>query len=105
MFMTCCPFPALAGLTPQDTPPPRTQFQTFPFAMRHLDAKKGRFCISECLKHELVNPYPVLVSKADETTAHFKTTILIRSSEIEKVTPTRTLHHPRTNSHFLHTHR
>eukprot|EP00754_Rhynchopus_humris_P012893 Rhum_TRINITY_DN14309_c16_g1::Rhum_TRINITY_DN14309_c16_g1_i1::g.81027::m.81027 len=62
------------------------KFQTFPFAMRHLDAKKGRFCISECLKHELVNPYPVLVSKADETTAHFKTTILIRSSEIEKVT-------------------
>eukprot|EP01061_Rhynchopus_euleeides_P012008 TRINITY_DN21609_c0_g3_i1.p1 TRINITY_DN21609_c0_g3~~TRINITY_DN21609_c0_g3_i1.p1 ORF type:complete len:396 (+),score=222.39 TRINITY_DN21609_c0_g3_i1:70-1257(+) len=62
------------------------KFQTFPFSMRHLDPKKGPFCISECLKHDLVSPYPVLQSKADETVAQFKSTILVRSSEIERVT-------------------
>ncbi|KAJ9442193.1 ERBB-3 BINDING PROTEIN 1 [Diplonema papillatum] len=62
------------------------KFQTFPFSMRHLDPKKGRFCISECMKHDLVNPYPVLKSKADETVAQFKTTILLKPSEIEAIT-------------------
>jgi len=62
------------------------RFQTFPFGVRHLDSKKGRFCISECLKHDLVEPYPVLKSGKDEHVAHFKSTILIKTSEIEKVT-------------------
>eukprot|EP01059_Diplonema_ambulator_P006542 TRINITY_DN16206_c1_g1_i1.p1 TRINITY_DN16206_c1_g1~~TRINITY_DN16206_c1_g1_i1.p1 ORF type:complete len:406 (+),score=185.28 TRINITY_DN16206_c1_g1_i1:144-1220(+) len=61
------------------------KFQTFPFSMRHLDPKKGRFCISECMKHDLVNPYPALSSKAGETIAQFKSTILIKPNEIEKV--------------------
>eukprot|EP01064_Diplonema_japonicum_P003590 TRINITY_DN122_c0_g4_i1.p1 TRINITY_DN122_c0_g4~~TRINITY_DN122_c0_g4_i1.p1 ORF type:complete len:416 (+),score=168.74 TRINITY_DN122_c0_g4_i1:72-1250(+) len=61
------------------------KFQTFPFSMRHLDPKKGRFCISECMKHDLVNPYPALNSKSTETVAQFKSTILIKTNEIEKV--------------------
>ena len=61
------------------------KFQNYPFSMRHLDPKKGRFGINECLKHDLVNPYPVLKSKPSETVAHFCSTILIKTNEIEKV--------------------
>eukprot|EP00662_Eupelagonemidae_sp_cell21_P052291 gene52291-9544_t len=54
--------------------------------MRHLDPKKGRFCISECLKHDLVQPFPVLESKKEEIVAHFKATVLITANAVERVT-------------------
>jgi len=33
--------------------------------------------VSECLKHDLLNPYPVLLEKSGELVAHFKVTALI----------------------------
>jgi len=54
-----------------------SRFQTFPFTLRALDARTGRLGISECLKHELVIPYPVLYEKPGETVVHFKTTVFI----------------------------
>eukprot|EP00756_Hemistasia_phaeocysticola_P028531 Hpha_TRINITY_DN16179_c3_g14::TRINITY_DN16179_c3_g14_i1::g.8021::m.8021 len=62
------------------------RFQTFPFGLRFLDPKKRMLCMSECLKHDLVQAYPVLESRKDEIVAHFKTTILITANQIEKIT-------------------
>jgi len=33
--------------------------------------------VSECTKHDLLHPYPVLTEKAGEVVAHFKYTVLI----------------------------
>eukprot|EP01062_Namystynia_karyoxenos_P025981 TRINITY_DN20334_c0_g1_i1.p1 TRINITY_DN20334_c0_g1~~TRINITY_DN20334_c0_g1_i1.p1 ORF type:complete len:452 (+),score=181.82 TRINITY_DN20334_c0_g1_i1:96-1358(+) len=62
------------------------KFQTFPFSLRYLDPKKGRFCISECMKHDLVQPYPILESRREEVVAHFKTTVLITANSITPIT-------------------
>lgn len=62
------------------------RFQTFPFGLRALDPKKRMMCVAECMKHDLLQPYPVLESKKDEIVAHFKTTILITANQIEKIT-------------------
>jgi len=55
-------------------------FPTFPFALRALDEKKGKLGITECLKHELVYPFPVLFEKAGEFVAQVKFTVLITGS-------------------------
>jgi len=62
-----------------------TKFHTFPFTIRVLDEKKGRFGISECLKHDLLSPWPVLYEKGGEVVAHLKTTVLIQSSSVEPI--------------------
>jgi len=67
-----------------------SRFPTLPFTLRALDEKRGRLGITECLKHDLVNPYPVLYEKQGEFVAQFKFTVL--------VLPSGTL---RLNSHAL----
>jgi len=57
-----------------------TRFPTLPFTLRALDEKRGRLGITECLKHDLVSPYPVLYEKPGEFVAQFKFTVLILSS-------------------------
>jgi len=61
-------------------------FQTFPFATRHLNQKRGRIGIQECLKHDMVVPYPVLYERDGEVVAHVKSTVLVLSTRIEPVT-------------------
>lgn len=39
-----------------------------------ITAKLG---VSDCMKHQLLDPYPVLVEKAGELVAHFKITVLL----------------------------
>lgn len=41
-----------------------------------ITAKLG---VKECLEHELLNPYPVLLDKSGELVAHFKYTVMILS--------------------------
>jgi len=62
------------------------KFQTFPFALRHLDQKRGRIGIQECLSHDVVVPYPVLYEKEGETVAHVKATVLVLATKIEQIT-------------------
>jgi len=66
-------------------------FQTFPFAVRHLDAKKGPFGVRDCMNHNLVVPYPVLWEKSGIQLAQVKATILVTGNKIDKVTNNVTL--------------
>lgn len=63
-----------------------SNFKNFPFALRYLDPKTGRMGIHECLANELVHQYPVLYEKPGAHVIHLKSTVLISSNAIEKVT-------------------
>jgi len=56
------------------------RFPTLPFSLRALDEKRGKLGITECLKHGIVSPYPVLYEKPGEFVAQFKFTVLILPS-------------------------
>jgi len=62
------------------------RFPTFPFTLRALDEKTARLGITECLKHDLVHPYPVLFEKAGEVIAQFKYTVLVLPSGTQRLT-------------------
>lgn len=58
-----------------------TKFPALPFTLRALDdERQARMGIVECLKHELVYPYPVLYEKKGDHVVHFKFTVLILPS-------------------------
>jgi curved DNA binding protein len=58
-----------------------TKFPALPFTLRALDdERQARMGIVECLKHELVYPYPVLFEKKGDQVAHFKFTALMLPS-------------------------
>jgi len=54
-----------------------TKFPNHAFCLRSLDEKKRRMGITEIVKHELVDSYPVLWEKDGECVAQFKFTVLI----------------------------
>jgi len=57
------------------------KFPALPFTLRSLDdERQARMGVVECLKHELVHPYPVLFEKKNDYVAHFKFTVLILPS-------------------------
>jgi len=62
------------------------RFPTFPFTLRALDEKTARLGITECLKHDLVHPYPVLFEKPGEFIAQFKFTVLVLPSGSQRLT-------------------
>jgi len=62
------------------------RFPTFPFTLRALDEKTARLGITECLKHDLVSPYPVLYEKPNEFIAQFKFTVLLLPSGSQRLT-------------------
>merc|ERR1719402_371852 len=54
------------------------KFTMMPFTLRAFeDEKKARLGVGECVNHELLVPYPVLVAKEDEYVAQFKYTLLL----------------------------
>mmetsp|Transcript_29198 Transcript_29198/g.54660 ORF Transcript_29198/g.54660 Transcript_29198/m.54660 type:complete len:387 (-) Transcript_29198:138-1298(-) len=63
----------------------KERFGAFPFTMRAMDEKKGKFGIRECLTHSLVQGYPVLQEKDGEVVAHIKFTALLTSSGTLKI--------------------
>ena len=62
------------------------RFATFPFTVRSLDEKQGRMGVVECVKYDMLHPYPVLYEKPGDITAHFKYTVLILPSGTVKAT-------------------
>jgi len=56
-----------------------------PFSLTALDEKKRRMGITEIVKHELVDSYPVLWEKDGEYVAQFKFTVVILPSSTEKL--------------------
>mmetsp|Transcript_952 Transcript_952/g.1185 ORF Transcript_952/g.1185 Transcript_952/m.1185 type:complete len:404 (-) Transcript_952:578-1789(-) len=63
------------------------RFPTMPFSLRALeDERQARMGVVECLKHELLHPYPVLYERAGDHVAHFKFTVLLLQSGTIQVT-------------------
>lgn len=60
-------------------------FPTLPFSLRALDEKKGKLGITECLKHDLVVPYPVLYERPGEFVAQFKFTVLVNDKGTQRL--------------------
>eukprot|EP00471_Norrisiella_sphaerica_P011281 CAMPEP_0184493620 /NCGR_PEP_ID=MMETSP0113_2-20130426/26520_1 /TAXON_ID=91329 /ORGANISM="Norrisiella sphaerica, Strain BC52" /LENGTH=388 /DNA_ID=CAMNT_0026878949 /DNA_START=89 /DNA_END=1255 /DNA_ORIENTATION=+ len=63
----------------------KERFTCFPFTMRAMDEKKGKFGIRECITHGLVQGYPVLQEKEGEVVAHIKFTALLMASGVVKI--------------------
>mmetsp|Transcript_7217 Transcript_7217/g.21289 ORF Transcript_7217/g.21289 Transcript_7217/m.21289 type:complete len:390 (+) Transcript_7217:170-1339(+) len=64
-----------------------TKFPALPFTLRALDdERQARMGVVECLKHELIHPYPVLFEKKGDYIAHFKFTVLILPSGPTRIT-------------------
>eukprot|EP01017_Pseudomicrothorax_dubius_P027121 TRINITY_DN3087_c0_g1_i2.p1 TRINITY_DN3087_c0_g1~~TRINITY_DN3087_c0_g1_i2.p1 ORF type:complete len:364 (-),score=126.71 TRINITY_DN3087_c0_g1_i2:36-1127(-) len=54
------------------------KFPTLAFSLRSFTDEIGaKVGVSECMKHDLLNPYPILVEKTGEFVAHFQWTVLI----------------------------
>jgi curved DNA binding protein len=67
------------------------KFPTLPFTVRALgDDRQGRMGVVECLKHDLLHPYPVLKEEAGTAVAHFKFTVLLLRNGTKQIT----LHNP-----------
>ncbi|GBG25906.1 Methionine aminopeptidase 2 [Hondaea fermentalgiana] len=63
------------------------EYTTFPFGIGSFkDEKTARMGVVECIKHDLLHPYPVLFEKPGEIVAHFKYTVLLFGSGPSKVT-------------------
>ena len=54
------------------------RFPTLPFSLRAFEDQTGaKVGVRECIDHELIQAYPVLVEKEGEYVAHFKSTVII----------------------------
>eukprot|EP00009_Paramoeba_aestuarina_P008652 CAMPEP_0201521050 /NCGR_PEP_ID=MMETSP0161_2-20130828/13946_1 /ASSEMBLY_ACC=CAM_ASM_000251 /TAXON_ID=180227 /ORGANISM="Neoparamoeba aestuarina, Strain SoJaBio B1-5/56/2" /LENGTH=375 /DNA_ID=CAMNT_0047919611 /DNA_START=58 /DNA_END=1185 /DNA_ORIENTATION=+ len=64
------------------------KYSTVPFSIRNLalDERQVKLGLTECLKHELLEPYPVCFEKEGEFVAQMKFTALILPSSIDRIT-------------------
>jgi len=63
------------------------KFGNLPFSLRHFeDEKKAKIGTTECVKHDLLQPYEVVFEKEGEFVAQFKATAIIMPSGILKIT-------------------
>lgn len=63
------------------------KFDVMPFTLRSLsDEKTARLGITECQKHELVDPFNVLYEREGEVVAQFKFTVLLTANGPIRVT-------------------
>jgi curved DNA binding protein len=55
------------------------KYPTLPFSIRSFEnSTSAKVGVKECLNHDLITPYPVLVEKAGEYVAQFKCTIVVQ---------------------------
>jgi len=63
------------------------KFGAMPFSIRHFDDEiKAKIGSTECVKHDLLQPYEVVFEKDSEFVAQFKSTVIIMPSGIMKIT-------------------
>nr|XP_039274397.1 proliferation-associated protein 2G4-like [Styela clava] len=63
------------------------RFGTMCFTLRAIeDEKKGKLGVVECVKHELLTPFPVLWEKEGEFVAQFKFTLLLMPNSPIRIT-------------------
>ncbi|KAL6785008.1 hypothetical protein ACKKBG_A02055 [Auxenochlorella protothecoides x Auxenochlorella symbiontica] len=62
------------------------KFPTMMFSSRGLESTKTRYGLLECINHNLLQPFPVLYEKPDALVAHFKGTVLLVPSGVDRIT-------------------
>jgi curved DNA binding protein len=63
------------------------KFPTLPFSIRVFDDEaQARMGVVECVKHDLLQPYPILEGRAGDKIAHFKVTVLLLPNGTTKIT-------------------
>ncbi len=63
------------------------KYGMMPFSLRNFEEEgKARLGITECVKHDLMEPYPVYYDKDGEFVAEFKFTVLIMPNNTMKIT-------------------
>ena len=63
------------------------RYPSFPFSINAFeDAISARIGLKECLEHELLVPYPVLVEKPGNVVAQFKLTVMITKGKTTALT-------------------
>lgn len=63
------------------------KYGMMPFSLRNFEEEgKARLGITECVKHDLMEPYPVYYEKEGEFVAEFKFTVLIMPNNTMKIT-------------------
>eukprot|EP00483_Globobulimina_turgida_P001126 UN01128 len=62
------------------------KYPTFPFSMRNFEANRSRLGITECLRTNIVQPYPILSEKNGEFVAQFKFTVILNPNATIQVT-------------------
>jgi curved DNA binding protein len=64
-----------------------TKFPTLPFTIRAFeDESQARMGVVECVKHDLLQPYPILEGRQGDKIAHFKLTVLLLPNGTTKIT-------------------
>lgn len=64
-----------------------SKFPTLPFTVRSFeDESQARMGVVECVKHDLLQPYPILEGRAGDKVAHFKITVLLLPTGTTKIT-------------------
>ncbi|CAK4793969.1 unnamed protein product [Aphanomyces euteiches] len=64
-----------------------SKFPTLPFTIRAFeDEAQSRMGVVECVKHELLTPFPVLEGRTGDHIAHFKATVLLMPNGTTKIT-------------------
>ncbi|RLN57945.1 hypothetical protein BBJ28_00002606 [Nothophytophthora sp. Chile5] len=64
-----------------------SKFPTLPFTIRSFeDESQARMGVVECVKHDLLQPYPILEGRAGDKVAHFKVTVLLLPNGTTKIT-------------------
>lgn len=63
------------------------KYGMMPFTLRNFEEEgKARLGITECVKHDLMEPYPVYYEKEGEFVAEFKFTVLVMPNNTMKIT-------------------
>merc|ERR1712154_284897 len=62
------------------------QHPTFPFTMRNFEDSRSRLGITECVRTNIVQPYPILSEKNGEYVAQFKFTVIINPKATIQIT-------------------
>merc|ERR1712154_602030 len=62
------------------------QYPTFPFTMRNFESSRSRLGITECVRTDIVQPYPILSEKNGEFVAQFKFTVIINPNATIQIT-------------------
>lgn len=62
------------------------RFPVFPFSFRALEEKSARMGLVECLKHNLLDEYPVINTSDRSLTVHYKFTVLLVPAGTDRIT-------------------